>query len=108
MAVADVGASGGSCALSRVGAVVTDTGLTIDPTAGDSLVSASSIRTSIAQAIASSVPQGQHGAAGAIVDSDGTAHAFLAAKLGDSWQISTDLTKDGKHVSGKVMVAGSW
>jgi len=87
---------------------VIDTGLTIDQTAGHSFNSASAIRDSIAQAVAASVPQGQHGAAGAIVGSDGTVHVFLAAKLGDSWQVTTDLLKDGHHVSGAVKIAGSW
>lgn len=87
---------------------MTDTGLTIDGSAANSFNAAMNIRQSIADAIRATVPEGKTGAAGVVLDVYGNAHAFLAAKLGEGWEISTDLTREGKHVSGKVMIAGSW
>lgn len=88
---------------------MTDTGLTIDQTASNSFNSAASIRKAIAVALDASVPKGKTGAAG-IVGDDAGAHVFIATKVGERWTLAfgADMTRDGKHVSGSVKLAGVW
>lgn len=86
-----------------------ETGLVIPDGSGGTHNSAFNIRQSISAALAETIPEGKTGAAGVVGDDSG-AHAFIASKVGEHWQIviGADMTKDGKHVSGSVKVAGSW
>ena len=86
---------------------MTPTGLTIPDGSGLPL-SAASIRQSIAKAVSEVIPEGRTGAAVGIVSADGSLHLVLASKIGDNWTVAGSLDRDGKHVSGQVMVAGSW
>ncbi len=84
------------------------TGLVIPPATG-STGSAFSIRSAIAKAIAEVVPDGHTGAAAVIVAADGSVHAVIASKFADGrWSVAGSLDHDGHHLSGQVMLAGSW
>jgi len=92
-----------------------DTGTDIDTQMPTTSGKFTDLRSAIAKAVAESVPPDKHTAVFAIGEktsaSDaGTFRFGLAHKIGETWQIEGDLAADGKgkHVTGRVMVAGTW
>lgn len=66
------------------------------------------IKSAISKAIETTVPQGSKGAVFGIADSNGNAHIILASRIGDTWNLAGSLDKDGKAISGKLMVSKTW
>ncbi len=90
-----------------------DTGQSINTQFPTTSGNFSQFKKQIADILATSIEPGQRGTAFVIgeLDEHGQAHgrAGIATKIGDNWRIVTDVSADqGKHVTGRVIVAGSW
>jgi hypothetical protein len=64
------------------------------------------VRDSLEESIAT-IPPGKKGALLVDATSD-RVQIHLAEKVGDAWVIAGTVAYDGRHVAGKVAVAGSW
>jgi len=92
-----------------------DTGTEIDTQMPTTSGKFTDLRSTIAKAVEASVEKDKRGAVFAIADTSGqggkvTLRFGTAIKVNDHWQVMGDLSSDvkGKHVTGRVMVAGSW